>query len=176
MRCKRILSVILIFMIVLTGCSDKIRDEITQNIVFICNRQQYSDNYYNLGYFIDKYGNKCYFDISDMPIDYVENISDLYNYLNQNYDNYEKVSFLNEEQLNECYMHLQLVNGNAEISEECVMTDYGSYYLYGARMSDNGSVELILFEEYGDWNRINTDNHVDEIVEIIGKDTWRDNL
>lgn len=49
-------------------------NEITQNIVFICNRQQYNDNYYNLGYFIDNLGNKHYFDLSDKSIDYAEDI------------------------------------------------------------------------------------------------------
>ena len=151
-------------------------NEIAQNIVFICNRQQYNENYYNLGYFIDNLGNKSYFDLSDKSIDYAEDISVLYEYLNENIEKYEKIPFLEKEQLYECYEYLNLVDENAEIEEECVMADYGAYFLYGVRLSESGNVELILLEEYGDWNRINLDDNVDNIIEIIGKDTWRDNF
>ena len=114
--------------------------------------------------------------MSNKSIDYAEDISVLYEYLNENIEKYEKIPFLEKEQLYECYEYLNLVDENAEIEEECVMADYGAYFLYGVRLSESGNVELILLEEYGDWNRINLDDNVDNIIEIIGKDTWRDNF
>ena len=169
MKNKVKLFLVMFLGMLLCGCGMQIEND----IVFICNRQQYNDSYVNKGYFIDKNGYKGYFDLSNEGIDYA-NIDVLYSYLAEHCGEIETVPFMEEQEVLECYRHLCQVDLGAEIQEECVMADYGSYIFYGIRLSEEGDVEVIMLEEYGDWNRINSDKAAKEIMDIFGKEEWRE--
>ena len=104
--------------------------------------------------------------MSNEGIDYA-NIDVLYSYLAEHYGEIEKVPFMEEQEVLECYRHLCQVDLGAEIQEECVMTDYGSCIFYGIRLSEEGDVEVIMLEESGDWSQVNTDKWAKEIMDII---------
>ena len=58
-------------------------NEIEHRIVFIINKQEFTDDYINNGYFIDNLGNRCYFDLSRESLNYADK-KYLYKYLNEN--------------------------------------------------------------------------------------------
>lgn len=151
-----------------------------QKIVFICTEAQFSDNFQLVGYFIDYRGDKYLFDITDkfshngLPITYDNHM--VYEYLRNHMNEYDKMPFLNEKQIYKCYTYLNLVDKDAEMVRECVMVDFGGYYLRGVRLSDSGEREFILLEQSGDWEGYNSDEYAQKIVEIIGKDTWMEGI
>lgn len=185
MKRKPRIYALLMLVILLCGCgmqsssvaNNTMQDESTEmqienDIVFICSRQSYGYGFVNKGYFIDKNGCKGYFDLSNEGIEYA-NINVLYSYLEEHYADFEKSSFIDGKKVMECYDYLKCIDMNASIEEECVMTDYGSYIFYGIRLSEAGNTELIMLEEYGDWNRVNSDKWAKKIMEFFGKDAWR---
>lgn len=139
---------------------------ISHDIVFIGNHQWYGEGYHNVGWFIDSSGNKRYFDLSNESRDYAS-IDKMYQYLNQHFDEFETEPFLESEQLSESYAYLKQIDVNAEITEKCVMVDYGAVFFYGVRLSENGDPEFVFLEEYGDWERTNTDPNAGKVLEII---------
>ena len=148
-------------------------NEIEHEIVFIINKQEFSDDYINNGYFIDNLGNRCYFDLSSESINYAD-IKYLYKYLNENIEEYEKEPYLEKNQLYEAYKHLLMIDDNAEIKEVCTgSADVGSLCYFGVRPDKDGEMEIILLNEDGDWRTTNLDKNVDDIMEIIESDNWR---
>lgn len=139
---------------------------VSHDIVFIGNRQWYGEGYHNAGWFIDSSGNKRYFDLSNESHDYAS-IDKMYEYLNQHFDEFETEPFLESEQLIESYKYLGRIEKDANIEEKCVMVDYGAVFFYGVRLSENGNPEFVFLEEYGDWERTNTDPNADKVLEII---------
>lgn len=151
-----------------------------QKIVFICTLEQFSDDFRLIWYFIDYRGNKYLFDITDefsrmrLPIEYDNHM--VYEYLYNHMDEYDKMPCLNENQVYKCYNYLHLIKKDAEMIKECASVDFGMYYLYGIRPSESGEREFILLEQSGDWEGYNSDEYAQRIVEIIGKDTWMEDI
>ena len=143
-------------------------DEIDHRIVFIINKQQFSDNYENNGYFIDNLGNRCFF--STVPKEYVR-IENLYEYLEEHIEEYEREPFLEQDQLYKVYKHLLMIDKNAETEEENISVDYGYIYYYGIRQIDEKE-EIIFLKESGDFEITVLDKNVDDVLEIIGTDNW----
>ena len=147
-------------------------DEIEQKIVFVINDMAFGEGYYNKGFFIDNQGNRCYFDLSDMQNAYV-GMDYWYEYLNEHIEEYEKESYLEKEQLYEAYKHLLMIDDNAEVKEVCTgSADVGAFRYFGVRPDKDEEMEIILLEEYGDWERKNLDKNVNDIMEIISRDNW----
>ncbi len=123
------------------------------------------------GYFIDKYGNKSYFDITEL---YYYESMDIYGYLEEHIEEYEKVPFLKEKQVLAIYQYLNAIDNNAEV----VWVTAGRmsrWYCEGIRMTENGEIEYIfLVEEGGDTFAYKADENAEKVMEIIGKDTWWD--
>ena len=147
-------------------------DGIEQKIVFIINKQQFNDHYFNQGFFIDNMGNRCYFDLSKEADDYAYK-ENLYEYLIEHMEEYEKEPYLEKEQLYEAYKHLLMIDDNAEVKEVCTgSADVGAFRYFGVRPDKDEEMEIILLEEYGDWERKNLDKNVNDIMEIISRDNW----
>lgn len=147
-----------------------------QKIVFICTMRAYSDYFELLGYFIDNSGDKYFFDVSDefrkRPLD-EHNNDNVYEYLCDHMEEYEKMPFLQEDRLYDCYANLNLIDKDAEMVGKYMLVDFGALRLYGIRLSESGEREFILLEETGDWQGYNSDEYAQRIVEIIGNDTWK---
>lgn len=147
-----------------------------QKIVFICTMSQYSDYFELLGYFIDNKGDKYFFDVSDefrkRPLG-EHNKDNVYEYLCDHMEEYEKTSFLQEDRLYDCYAYLNLIDKDAEMVGKYMLVDFGALRLYGIRLSESGEREFILLEETGDWRGYNSDEYAQRIVEIIGNETWK---
>lgn len=172
---------LLIIPILLCSCSNKDSkglekkhvDQIENDIVFICNYQYYEDCYINRGFFIDKFGNKGFFDLSAESEEYA-NINVLYIYLAEHYHEYEMFPYIEENSLLECYNSLLKIDINAGVSEEFVMYGYGMDIIYGIRTTQGGGNEIIMLEEFGDWERHNMDENVGPIMDILYD--WRELL
>ncbi|MDE7251692.1 MAG: hypothetical protein K2O32_01940 [Acetatifactor sp.] len=152
-----------------------------QKIVIMCIKERYTESAQLAGSFIDNSGDIYYFDVSEAFRDSNRRLvfyknDTLYEYLCEHMEEYEKKPFLKKSQLYDCYASLNLIDKDAEMAGERAMADWGSLFLYGVRLSDNGEREFILLEEYGDWMGYNLDEHAQRTVEILGKDTWRDNF
>ena len=182
---KKILYILIVVVVLLFGiCIIKINkeknkqeeivvDEIGHRIVFIIKRNQYGDTYEDDGYFIDNLGNRYYYDLSDQREFYYQDMNYEYKYLIEHIDDYEKETYLEKNQLYEAYKHLLMIDENAEIKEVCTgSADVGSLCYFGVRPDKDGEMEIILLEEYGDWEITNLDKNVDNIMEIIGRDNW----
>lgn len=141
-------------------------DQIENDIVFICNWQQYSDGYVNRGFFIDKFGNKVFFDLSAESQEYA-NINVLYTYLTENYQECEFSPYIEENKMLECYNYLLKIDANADVSEENEAVDYGMGIIYGIRVMQGGKYEIIMLEEFGDFKRHNLDENVGPIMDIL---------
>ncbi len=124
------------------------------------------------GYFIDKYGNKCYFDVEEQY--YRENM-DVYEYLAEHIKEYEKIPFLKEKQVCKIYQYLNSIDNNAEIVREYSERNLEDFwYCWAIRMSGNGNIECIFLEKGGGEVIYKADENAEKIMKIIGKDTWRD--
>ncbi len=123
------------------------------------------------GYFIDKYGNKCYFDMTELRFYVTE---DYYRYLAEHIEEYEKVPFLEEKQVLAVYQYLNAIDNNAELVEVSAERGRDVWNCKGYRMSDNGEMESILLQEDGGIVRYMEDENAEKIMKIIGKDTWWD--
>ena len=180
---KKLLYILIVVVVLLFGiciikiCEEKrqqqeiVVDEIEHKIVFIINKQEFGDNYINNGYFIDNLGNKCYF--STIPESYALNRKTIYRYLNEHIEEYEKELYLEKNQLYEAYKHLLMIDEKAEIKKVSTgSADVGAFRYFGVRPDKDGEMEIILLEEYGDWEVTNLDKNVDDIMEIIGRDNW----
>ncbi len=124
------------------------------------------------GYFIDKHGNKCYLDTTERDI-YVT--GDIYGYLEEHIEEYEKVPFLEGKQVLTIYQYLNSIDNNAKVVK--VKTELGTdaWSYTGFRISQNGEIEqVVLEEESGGSFEYKADENAEKIMEIIGKDTWRD--
>lgn len=123
------------------------------------------------GYFIDKYGNKCYFDMTEL---YFYVTEDYYGYLSEHIEEYEKVPFLKEKEVLAVYRYLNAIDNNAELVEVSAVRGGDVWSCEGYRMSDDGEIERILLQEDGCIVRYVADENAEKIMEIIGKDTWWD--
>ena len=69
--------------------------------------------------------------------------------------------------------HLLMIDDNAEVKEVCTgSADVGAFRYFGVRPDKDEEMEIILLEEYGDWERKNLDKNVNDIMEIISRDNW----
>lgn len=123
------------------------------------------------GYFIDKYGNKRYYDITKL---YIRETEDYYGYLSEHIEEYEKVPFLKEKEVLAVYRYLNAIDNNAELVEVSAVRGGDVWSCKGYRMSDDGEIERILLQEDGCIVRYMADENAEKIMEIIGKDTWWD--
>ena len=148
-----------------------------QKIIFMCERVSYSGTYTSSGYLIDDNGDKYFFDVTDefrkRPATERDN-DNLYDYLCEHMVEYERVPFLQKDQLYECYANLNLIDKDAEMVGEQVMHDGYREFLEGVRLSEGGEPEFIRLAETGDWQGYNSDEYAQRIVESIGADTWMD--
>ena len=151
-----------------------------QKIVIMCIKERYTESAQLAGSLIDNGGDIYYFDVTEAFGDSTRRLfyqnDTLYEYLCEHMEEYEKKPFLKKSQLYDCYASLDLIDKDAEMFGKRGTADWGLLFLYGVRLSDNREREFILLEEYGDWMEYNLDEHAQRTMEILGKDTWRDNF
>lgn len=183
MKKRKYIAGIAIIILLIAGAAAAIRaydrkktqeaiDSIEQEILILCYRIGPGCDVIptaDYGYFIDKYGNKCYFDITEQ---YYYKSMDIYKYLEEHMEEYEKIPFLEEKQVLSVYWYLNAIDSNAEWVKVSSKRSMDVWSCYGYRMSDNGELECIFLEKDGGMVRYNSDENAEKVLEIIGTDAW----
>lgn len=170
---KKIIKIIcsLSILLTITSCGksepslSQENSQIKQKVVFIYQYTNYSDSYRNQGFYVDTYGNKVEYDLSEEEQSLAE-IAELYDYLTNTYEA-QGEEFLSESELLECYQTLQKVDIDYEVEKECVGCDMGSYRWYGVVEGEDKSITFILLSEKGDWETTNKDKNVETILKVL---------
>ena len=167
---KRIAAIFLLLIpLILNGCGQK-EPVIDQKIVLIC-RYVNPSIYHNRGYYIDWYGNKVFFDLTNESHEFTKR-DKLYEYLLTTFDSSKGKAFLNEEELKKCYEYLYSVDLDAEIEDKSYAMDFGVVIIYGVRLTEGQEPILIELGGTGDHILTNTDEKAAKIIDILGDDIW----
>ena len=162
---KVFLGILLMGTLALMACGDEAEFEIEQEIVFIYRYNNAADGWQHWGFFIDNQGNTVDFQLSDKEREYFE-LNELYSYLLE-LDNPQRTQYISMADLKNCYAHLLKIDENAEIIEESVAADAGSACWYGVIDDGKTSPAFILLSEEGSIESKNTDEHAQEILDIL---------
>lgn len=163
---KRVLlSILLIGTLALVACGDEAEFEIEQEIVFIYQYNNDADGWQHWGFFIDNRGNTVDFQLSDKGKEYFQ-LDELYSYLLE-LDNPQMTQYISMIDLKTCYDNLLKIDENAEIIEESVAADAGSACWYGVIDDGETPPTFILLSEEGSIESKNTDEHAQEILNIL---------